>query len=270
MSLNPSQLLAPRESMENFNSAYEDTVKNLDAATLFKDVIGHEIQKRVFMDSILSHDPVHNIIIGPPGNGKSLFLKCIEKAFPQQSKWIDSTTSSGIGMIERIIDKGKRLRFLLVDEIEKFDKDDRNVFLGLLEGGNITRDLKDPAMSTELKGLRIWLFATCNDIKMMHRYEKPLLSRCDIVKIPALDYDTYMFIAGKRLQKEKGVHSEDIAKYIAWRVYTDLGKEMDMRECIRQARKSHARAVETREDDTITKDIVDVVIADYLQVKYKA
>ena len=260
MSLSPSVLLKPRETLENYNSVFEDTLQNLDTYAIFGDVIGLEIQKRILMDALRAHDPVHHILIGPPGNGKSLFLKCILKAFPDSSKWIDSTTSSGIGMIERILDKGHKLRFLLVDEIEKFNKNDRETFLGLLEGGNVTRDLAE--YSRELSGLKIWLFATCNDIKKMHTQEKPLLNRCDIIKVPGLDYKTYLYVAGKRLLKEEGILDEEMARFIAQRVYSDLGEEMDIRKYIRIARKSYARAIDTREDDTITKDVVDEVVAD--------
>jgi chromosomal replication initiation ATPase DnaA len=260
MSLSPTALLKPRETLETYNTVFENAIQNLDADTIFADVHGLEVQKRILMDAIRAHDPIHHIIIGPPGNGKSLFLKCILKAFPDISKWIDSTTSSGIGMIERILDKGHKLRFLLVDEIEKFNKNDRETFLGFLEGGNVTRDLAE--YSSELSGLKIWLFATCNDIKTMHRKEKPLLNRCDIIEVPELDYKTYLFVACKRLQKEKGIRDEEIAKYIAQRVHSDLGREMDMRKCIRLARKSYARALDTREDGTIAKDVVDQVVAD--------
>jgi hypothetical protein len=258
MSLNTQQILRPRETLETFTSTFEEQIKNMDVETIFGDVIGLDAQKRVLLDLIRAYDPVHYLIIGPPGNGKSLFLKCIEKAFPDISKFIDSTTSSGIGMVERIFEKGPHLRFLLVDEIEKFDRDDREVFLGLLEG-KLVRDLKDVSM--EMSNLKIFLIATCNDLDKMKKHEKPLMNRCDTIYVPELEYDTFLHVASKRLLKEKGIHSEELGRFIAQRVYADLGQKKDMRKCIRLARKSYARATDTN-DGIITKDVIDEVVAD--------
>jgi MoxR-like ATPase len=260
MSLSPSVLLKPRETIENYNKQFESTIENLNAETLFKKVIGLDTQKRIITSAIYSKDPVHIILIGPPGNGKTLFLECIQDAFSQHSQWIDSTTSSGIGMVERIIEKVKRLRFLLVDELEKFNMNDRTTLLRLLSSGKLNRDLKE--VSVELTNLKIWFIATCNNIDKIQKQQPEFLDRCLVIKIPELDDETFLYVAGKRLQKEQGIHSEDIAKYIASRVFHDLGQETNMRKCIRLARMSYARAIETREDDTITKDIVDEVVID--------
>lgn len=260
MSLQPSALLKPRETIENFNKQFESTIENLNPEALFKKVIGLEVQKRIITSAIYSKDPVHIILIGPPGNGKTLFLECIQEAFAQHSQWIDSTTSSGIGMVERIIEKVKRLRFLLVDELEKFNMNDRTTLLRLLSSGKLNRDLKE--VSVELTNLKIWFIATCNNIDKIKKQQPEFVDRCLVIKIPELDDETFLYVAGKRLQREQGIHSEDIARYIASRVFHDLGQETNMRKCIRLARMSYARAIETREDDTITKDIVDEVVLD--------
>jgi len=260
MSLTPTSLLKARESIENYSKTFESTLESIDSKTLFHKVIGLEIQKRILMDAIRSKDPVHLILVGPPGCGKSLLLECIQEAFQEQSQWIDSTTSSGIGMIERIYEKVKRLRFLLVDELEKFNMDDRTVLLGLLSNGKLSRQLKD--INIELHGLKVWFLATCNNIEKIKKIQPEFLDRAEIIRIPDLDYETFLYVASKRLQREDGIHSEEIARYIAIRVYHDFGENTDLRRALRFARMSYARAIDMTEDDTITKDIVDAVASD--------
>jgi MoxR-like ATPase len=262
MSLNPTSLLKARETIENYNKAFESTLETINQETLFKKVIELDTQKRILMDAIYAKDPVHIILIGKPGCGKSLLLECIRDAFPQYSQWIDSTISSGIGMVERIYEKVNRLRFLLVDELEKFNMNDRTTLLGLLSSGTLSRNLKDIEDSYELTGLKIWFFATCNNIEKIKKIQPEFLDRCEVIKIPELDYETFLYVASKRLIREKGIHSEEIARYIAIRVYHDFGENTDLRRALRFARMSYARAIDMTEDDTITKDIVDAVASD--------
>lgn len=260
MSLQSTSLLKARESIENYSKAFESTLESINSETLFCKVIGLEIQKRILIDAIKSKDPVHVILLGPPGSGKSLLIECIQDAFPEQSQWIDSTTSSGIGMISRIYEKVKRLRYLLVDELEKFNIDDRTVLLGLLSGGKLSRQLRD--INIDLHGLKIWFLATCNNIEKIKKVQPEFLDRTELIRIPELDYEKFLYVAGKRLQREKGIHSEEIARYIAVRVWHDFGEITDMRRALRFARMSYARAIDMTEDDTITKDIVDALASD--------
>lgn len=258
MSLSPISVLKPREHITEI----QDSIKHIDPQELFKKVIGMDLQKRIICNGIYADDPVHFIIVGPPGNGKTLFLECIRDAFQYQSCWGDTVTSSGIGVIEEIISMGNRLRFLLIDEIEKFHKNDRHAFLALLARGNISRKLAK--RNIEIKGLKVWFLATCNDYEYMQKYEKAFVNRCQKVEIPALPKETYFYVASKVLRKEKGIHSEEIGKYIAQRVYAEFGQEPDIRRAIAIARMSNAHAIRTRLDDTINEDVVDEVVADFV------
>ncbi len=130
----------------------------------------------------------------------------------------------------------------------------------LLSSGKLSRDLKE--VSLELTDLKIWFISTYNNIDKIKKQQPEFTDRCLVIKIPDLDTETFLYVAGKRLTREQGIHSEDIARYIASRVFHDLGQETNMRKCIKLARMSYARAIETREDDTITKDIVDEVVLD--------
>jgi SpoVK/Ycf46/Vps4 family AAA+-type ATPase len=49
--------------------------------SIFANVIGYEGIKRTFVRSLNSKEPVRLLLIGPPGQAKTLSLKCILKRF---------------------------------------------------------------------------------------------------------------------------------------------------------------------------------------------
>jgi hypothetical protein len=265
MSLNPQILLKPRETIENYEADFTSVLHNMDTSEIFEKVIKMDVQKRILLNAIFSKDPVNLIFVGPAGNGKTLLLECIRDAFPLISNMSDSHTSSGIGVIESIILQGKMLRFLIVDELEKFKSNDRQVFLSLIERGTISRKLAN--RKVELSGSKVWFLATSNDIEKMRRDQPELVNRCSVINVPALTFDDYLYVCSKRLLREKGIENEDIGKFIASRVYHDFGAT-DIRLAVRLARFAYGHAVRTRQYK-ITKDIIDAVATDFKLVETK-
>lgn len=256
MSLNTSTTLKPRDVIENSGESLEKMLQKASKESIFKQVIGLEDQTDLMMLSMRAVEPINYIIVGPPGNGKSLIIKCVYESFKQYAQWIDSTTSSGIGMIERIIEKVDRLRFLCVDELEKFSTSDRYTLLGLLGQGTLSRNLKDT--SVEYNDLKVWFYATCNDIRKIQRQQPEFLDRCGLLEIPKLDKNVFYFVAGKRLLKEEGIDNEAIGTFIAQRVFEDIRPgETNMRWCIRLAQLAYSYA--RSNNTTVNKDIVDMV-----------
>ena len=50
---------------------------------VFDRIFGYERIKRTFVRSLNSEEPVHILLVGPPGHAKTLFLKCIFEKFGQ-------------------------------------------------------------------------------------------------------------------------------------------------------------------------------------------
>jgi predicted ATPase with chaperone activity len=59
----------------------------LRGTRIFDSIAGYEGIKRTFTRSLNSHEPVHILLVGPPGQAKTMFLKCVLKAFGERGGW---------------------------------------------------------------------------------------------------------------------------------------------------------------------------------------
>src|SRR5215207_938339 len=109
---------------------------------IFSDIIGHNNVKTILtnmLDSVLKNNiPVSILLDGSAGCGKSLFLKSIEKQYPQITKYIDGSKATKAGIFDTLIeDENNSIKFLVIDEIDKLDLDDQESLLTLIEDGRI-------------------------------------------------------------------------------------------------------------------------------------
>ncbi len=51
---------------------------------IFDNIIGYEGIKRTFVRSLASKEPVPLLLVGPPGQAKTMFLKCILEKFGEK------------------------------------------------------------------------------------------------------------------------------------------------------------------------------------------
>jgi MoxR-like ATPase len=51
---------------------------------IFDEVVEYEGIKRTFLRALNSDEPVHVLLVGPPGQAKTLFLKCILEKFGEK------------------------------------------------------------------------------------------------------------------------------------------------------------------------------------------
>ena len=86
-------------------------------AMIFDNILGYEGIKRTFVRSLNSKEPVHILLVGPPGQAKTLFLKCILDTFGEKKAFFTvGSTASKSGLIDVLFDM--QPKYLLVDEIE--------------------------------------------------------------------------------------------------------------------------------------------------------
>jgi len=98
----------------------------------FQEVVGYPELKRLFMKSIISREPVHILLTGPPASSKSLFLLKLGEGL-DNAYFIDAVGASGPGMVEYMFRNDTK--YLLIDEIDKMKKNDQATLLNVMETG---------------------------------------------------------------------------------------------------------------------------------------
>lgn len=162
---------------------------------IFDSIVGYEGIKRTFIRSLNSKDPVHFLLIGPPGQAKTLFLKCILEEFELNKAFFTAGgNASKSGIIDVLFDM--RPRYLLIDEIEHLKSEYQTMLLSLMETGILTQTMHKKVRQTHLK---TWVFATSNCTK---RVSQPLLSRFRVMYVNQYDFAQFYEISVKQLLHE--------------------------------------------------------------------
>ena len=144
-------------------------------AQIFDKIVGYEGIKRTFLRSLNSKEPVSILLVGPPGQAKTLFLKSILHEFGEKSFFTVGGNASKAGIIDVLFDL--RPKYLLVDEIEHLKSEYQTMLLSLMETGILTQTVHKKIRQTHLK---TWVFATSNGTKKL---SEPLLSRFRVMNV---------------------------------------------------------------------------------------
>jgi MoxR-like ATPase len=162
---------------------------------VFEKILGYEGIKRTFLRSLNSKEPVHILLIGPPGQAKTLFLKSILDEFGKKKVFFTiGGNASKAGIIDALFDL--RPKYLLVDEIEHLKPEYQTMLLSLMETGLLTQTMHKKVRQTNLK---TWVFATSNGTK---RLSEPLLSRFRVMYVNQYDFAQFYEISTKKLLDE--------------------------------------------------------------------
>src|SRR5574341_619380 len=166
----------------------------------FQEVVGYPELKRLFMKSIISREPVHILLTGPPASSKSLFLLKLGEGL-DNAYFIDAVGASGSGMVEYLFRNDTK--YLLVDEIDKMKKNDQATLLNVMETG-ILSETKLRG-KTRQKKMSLWIFATSNEVEKL---TKPLRSRFMELHLNEYSYEEYIEICQRILNKKYRLPSE--------------------------------------------------------------
>ncbi|MGC1929105.1 MAG: hypothetical protein WA667_09030 [Candidatus Nitrosopolaris sp.] len=71
---------------------------------IFDNIIGYEGIKRTFIRSLNCEEPVHILLVGPPGQAKTLFLKSLLETFGGEAFFIIGGNASKSGLIDVLFD----------------------------------------------------------------------------------------------------------------------------------------------------------------------
>jgi MoxR-like ATPase len=160
--------------------------------SLFDNLIGYEGIKRTFIRCLNSKEPVHILLVGPPGQAKTLFLKCILETFKEKKAFfIVGGNASKCGLIDVLFDM--QPKYLLVDEIEHLKPEYQTTLLSLMETGILTQTVHKRIRQAHLK---TWVFATSNGTKKL---SEPLLSRFRVMYLNEYEFSQFYEIAVKKL-----------------------------------------------------------------------
>ena|SRR5438876_259973 len=99
--------------LSNIRAAF--SLERLGKTQIFDSIVGYEGIKRTFFRSLNSNEPVHILLVGRPGQAKTLFLKCVLVAYGEKKALFtvgDNTSKSGV--IDVLLDM--RPKYLLVEQ----------------------------------------------------------------------------------------------------------------------------------------------------------
>ncbi len=195
-------------------------------AQIFNNIVGYEGIKRTFLRSLNSKEPVHILLVGPPGQAKTLFLKCILEEYGSTKAFFTvGGNASKSGMIDVLF--SMQPRYLLVDEIEHLKPEYQTMLLSLMETGILTQTMHTKVRQTNLK---TWVFATSNGTKKL---SEPLLSRFRVMYVNQYDFAQFYEISTKKLL------DEGLSGYVADEITKSVWEELpnpNIRNCVQIGR----------------------------------
>jgi Holliday junction DNA helicase RuvB len=176
---------------------------------VFDNIVGYEGIKRTFLRSLNSLEPVHILLVGPPGQAKTMFLKSILQTFGHNKAFFTvGGNASKSGIMDVLFEM--RPKYLLIDEIEHLRSEYQTILLSLMETGILTQTLHNKVRQTQLK---TWVFATSNGTKKL---SEPLLSRFRVMRLNEYTFSQFYEISIRKLLAEglSDYAADEIAKSV--------------------------------------------------------
>jgi MoxR-like ATPase len=205
--------------MKFFGRSFE--TKLFKQREIFQDVSGYSEEKWILEKALKSEEPIHILLVGSPGIGKTRFLKAIEKSYPDLSYFALSSASTGAGMINHCFENPPR--FLLIDEIEHMKPSDQVTLLSLMQDGVL---VETKVSKTRRLDFTCSVIATSNDTKKL---KEPLLSRFAVIEMKGYTIEEFRKVALDVLK------DHPLAEYIVSEVYNS-SKNPNIRDCVRVAK----------------------------------
>jgi MoxR-like ATPase len=196
------------------------------AERFFSSVVGYRDLKKLLMKSILSKEPIHILLTGPPSTSKTVFLLDMLKRL-DDAYFVDATAASGSGIIDHLFEC--KTKYLLVDEIDKLKKIDQAVLLNVMETG-IASETKSKG-KTRQKKIKLWIYATSNNVEKL---SSPLRSRFMEFHLEEYKFEEFQEIA--RIILKIRYHYDDILSVKIIDSVWNKMRSRDMRDVVNLAK----------------------------------
>ena len=184
--------------------------KNNDIDAIFGNIVGHDYPKFILSEALQSTEPVHIMLKGPMGIGKTEMLYNVERYVGKKNSHVGIGSRISKAGLGDLLYTNKNLEYLLIDEMETMPRKDQALLLSVQQHGRISETLYGKVRE---KNVRVTVFATCNDTR---KIIPALLSRFFIVNMPNYSREEYIHVAKIILQKEL---KEDVIEYVASNLY---------------------------------------------------
>lgn len=197
----------------------EEQAEQGTIANLFEFVVGHDSAKMLLRYALQAPDPVHCLLIGPVGTAKTMMLDDIAR-LPNAEMYLGSTTTKA-GLVGLMV--AKRPRFLMLDELDKMDKEDMWPLLTLMESGVVMR-LQHKLQ--ERVHVITSVFAGANDVSKL---PNTILSRFVQIRVPGYTADEFIEVSRQVLMRRVGIGEQE-----AWNIATEVCKvSLDVRDAVK-------------------------------------
>jgi Holliday junction DNA helicase RuvB len=214
------------EQISHRNAQHQSKLRSPEER-FFSEIEGYNDIKKLMMRCIVSPEPTHVILDGPPASGKTIFLLSMQKRL-DNSYFVDCTNTTGAGMVDYLFNHD--VKYLLLDEIEKMSKRHQNVLLNLMETGILT---STKVKKTYEKKMNLSIFATTNNIDSI---SKPLRSRFLEFSLPEYTFEEFDKLAVKLLVERYG-HSQELSHKVSDIIWNKI-KSKDCRDILQVGKLS--------------------------------
>lgn len=201
-----------------------------EADKMFAGVYNHDDLKPVAYDILNSKKRNAMLLEGDPATAKSLIAKKIADYYGKNAHYTYGSGSSRAGVFDYCFHNPK-LKYLVIDELDKMKKEDQASLLNLMESGVLVEMKQGKQRSTEMN---VTVIATANDLK---KIIKPLLTRFEpnIFHMKGYTKDEYLDIGRQMLAGEERI-KEDVAEIITRKVYELSSPPPNIRAVVKVAR----------------------------------
>lgn len=173
-------------------------IGKLRICELFENIEGYDdLKQDIIIPAVEVERSVSILLSGPPATAKTIFLEEIIEAFPEITIYVSGSTLSRKGLAKLLYELKKKIKFLLIEEIDKLNITDQKALYDLIESGRVTYHTGELNLDFKLENFKI--IATSNSVEKL---TPPLQSRFNILYLPEYSYDEFERIAIRLLVRK--------------------------------------------------------------------